>query len=103
MTLIFFLRETFEQSLDHLLKELKKAFFFSKDLRKVEMFNTNHLHLMIGKVYTSAGITHGLLKAKSCLFTTDFGSLLYSRQLKGTFKVYDDLMTLQKVKEFVSY
>ncbi|TNV82766.1 hypothetical protein FGO68_gene16305 [Halteria grandinella] len=103
ITLIFFLRETLEFQFEHLLKEVKKCFFFTKDLRRLEVYNTNHMHLIIGKVYSAPGITHGILKAKSSLFTTEFGSLLFSKQLKGTFKVYDDLMTLNKIKDLITY
>ncbi len=44
-----------------------------------------------------------LAKSKSPLFTTFLGGELYSRSLKGTFKVFTDITQVAKVKELVNY
>jgi hypothetical protein len=58
---------------------------------------------MVGKLYLERETVHGLAKSKSPLYTCDFGGSLYSKKLNGTFKVYEDLQTLTKVKMFINY
>jgi hypothetical protein len=102
-SLVFFLTETFQQHFDALTKDLKKTFFSPFDLKKIDVFTTNHQRLMMARIYHTLKDFTGLAKSKSPLFTTELGGELYSRSLKGTFKVFADICQVSKVKEFINY
>jgi len=102
-SLVFFLTETFHEHFDSLTKDLKKSFVSPSDLKKIEIFTTNHQRLMMARVYHTLKDFTGLAKSKSTLFTTELGGELYSRSLKGTFKVFADICHDSKVKELLNY
>jgi hypothetical protein len=102
-SLVFFLRETFEEHFDAFAKDLKKSFFSPLDLKKIEIFTTNHQRLMMARVSHTLKDFTGLAKSKSPHFTTDLGGELYSRSLKGTFRVFADICQVSKVKELINY
>jgi hypothetical protein len=102
--LVFFLKETYQRHLESLLKDIKKCFVSPFDLVKIELYESNHERIMIGRVYHSLKTNFaGLKTSRSILFSTEFGSLLYSRELKGSFKVYSDIHFTQKIKELINY
>ncbi len=90
-TLIFFLTETFEHNFDALCREVKKCFISPFDLKKIEVYVSNHQRIMIARIYHNIKNLTSLKNSKSSLFTTEFGGELYSRSLKGTFKVFSDI------------
>jgi len=102
-SLVFFLSETYEHHFDALTRDIKKCFFSPFDLKKLEIFTTNHQRMMMARVFHVAQNFTGLSNSKSTLFTTFIGGDLYSRQLKGTFKVFSDICQVAKVKELINY
>jgi hypothetical protein len=98
----FFLRETYESELELLGKEVSR-FFKAHELAKIEIFTSNHHCIMIGLVHHCASQANILSKHPSSLFKTEFGALLYSKKLKGNFKVFFDIQRVAKVKELVNY
>lgn len=103
VSVIFFLKETFENDFDFLTRDIKRCFFENPfDLKKIEIFTSNHHHVMIGRVHHKSDDSI-MRKIVSSLFKTEFGASLYSKTLKGTFKVFSDLQTLHKVKDLINY
>ncbi len=101
--LVFFLTETYNNNFNTLCKEIKSTFFSPFDLNKIEVFSTNHERILIGKVYHNCKGKSPLTRSKSALFTTEINGKLYSRELKGTFKVFSDVHCVAKVRELVNY
>lgn len=103
ISVIFFLRETFEFHFESLMRDIKKSFVSPFHLLKIEIFNSNHQRMMIGRVHHTVKDQSAFTKSRSALFSTEFGAELYSKTLKGTFKVFNDLVCLTKVKELINY
>ena len=101
--LVFFLTETFERNISSLCKEIKSSFFSPFDLKKIEIFSTNHQRILIGRVYHQCKGKSPLSNSKSALFTTEIDGKLYSRDLKGFFKVFGDIQCVTKLKELLNY
>ena len=100
--LVFFLCETYEQNFYGLCRDIKNSFFSPFDLEKIEVFTSNHQRILIGKVHHH-GSAECLGKSKSALFASEIGDQLYSRELKGKFKVFADIQCLQKMRELINY
>lgn len=101
--LVFFLAETFERNFSSLCKEIKNSFFSPFDLSKIEIFSTNHQRILIGRVHHQCKGKSPLAHSKSALFTTEIDGKLYSRELKGFFKVFSDIQCVTKLKELLNY
>ena len=101
--LVFFLTETFERNISSLCKEIKSSFLSPFDLKKIEIFSTNHQRILIGRVYHHCKGKSPLANSKSALFTTEIDGKLYSRDLKGFFKVFGDIQCVTKLKELLNY
>ena len=101
--LVFFLTETYEKNFNGLCKEIKSSFFSPFDLNKIEIFTSNHQRILIGRVYHHCKGKSPLSHSKSPLFTTEINGKLYSRELKGIFKVFSDIQCVTKLKELLNY
>ena len=71
-------------------------------LEKIEVFTSNHQRILIGKVHHH-GSAECLGKSKSALFASEIGEQLYSKELKGKFKVFADIQCLQKMRDLINY
>ena len=101
--LVFFLAETYDKNCTTLCQEIKNSFFSPFDLDKIEIFSTNHQRILIGRVYHHCKDKSPLSKSRSTLFTTEIDGKLYSRELKGIFKVFSDIQCMTKLNELLNY